>query len=262
MTYSPPDVFPDGDGIETAYAPDWTWVRRGLFLKLVAVCLFAILLVGVAAIGVFGSPASLQAHVPNALAAFVAICAVLDLSGRALCLFSPDIGTARRAVAVSVVAQVAAAFVFIVPIFAIPELPLAVRCALGFPFSLIAQAIAAKLFMVFTRDVALAVDRPDLAERSNNVLWLFGMAGGTFTTSYLPLAIVIVAMIACPCLWWPLYVVLSVLGRMWSEAGGSAESFWLGLRVAFIAPALLLAAPPLIRYSRLIWQLAAAVGRR
>ncbi|HND55123.1 MAG TPA: hypothetical protein PLV92_22065, partial [Pirellulaceae bacterium] len=86
--------------------------------------------------------------------------------------------------------------------------------------------------------------------------------GGTFTTSYVPLAILLLAMLVCPCLWWPLYLLLSILWRMWTEAGGAADSFWLGLRVAFIAPALLSAPPPLIRYSRLIWQLAAAVVRR
>lgn len=261
MASSPPDIFPGDDRFETAHA-DWRWVRRGLLLKLVAVCLFAILLVGVAAVGVFNSPMSLEAHAPNVLAALVATCAALDLSGRVLCFFSPDIGTARRAIAVSVVAQSAAALAFVVPIFAIPELPLAARCALGFPFAIIAQAIAAKLFMVFARDVALAVDRPDLAERSNKVLWLFGVAGGTFTTSYLPLTVVLLTMLVCPCLWWPLLLLLSILIRMWSESGGSASSSWVVLRVVFIAPLFLAATPPLIRYGRVMWQLATAVRRR
>lgn len=252
-TESPESPFAVEPGSRSA----WLWVRRGLKLKLVAVELLALLGLAVGATAVAAPQwLALPAAQYVAVALFSSALAC-DVVGRSLCLNVPLAPRTRYVAAASIGCQAAAIVVLIVPLFAVPELPVAMRLVTGLLLAGVAQSIAAVLFMIFARSMAIALGRTDLAQSPFEVLFLYG---GSFTTLVGPLSILGVVLL-CPCAWWGVYVAAVFLVRTWQEAGLPAGMLGPFLRLVPTLLVGLILSAPLYRYGRFLGRLIDAVDR-
>lgn len=194
--------------------------------------------------------------------AFFLVVLLLDFTGRTLCMATSVTRHSRAAVCGSIGCQLAAIILLVTPLFALPELPIPARLLTGFLLAGCVQALAAILFMLYARDIAISLGRPDLARSPMRVLCFFGAASGSFTTASVVLGALLVFVLICPCLWWLVYVGLAVLEQSWRQSPLPIAMLWPLVRLVPILLVSLLFFLPLYRYGQLIWQLVNAIDRQ
>ncbi|XZE52952.1 hypothetical protein SH139x_004659 [Planctomycetaceae bacterium SH139] len=252
-----PQVDSDSGRVEWGQL-EWGRISRGLQLKLIAAGILAGLFAGLAVLMV-ASPRTLALPtVLYLLAAVFLLTLLIDFAGRLLCLTpvsSPQ--STRVFVAASIGSQLFAIILLFTPLLAVPELPLSVQITIGLLLAGCGQAIAAVLFMVYVRKLAIMLGRADLARWPLIVL--------SFNAGSLSITIILFAslcfILACPCMWWLAYVGMAILTEAWRDIGLAAPMLLLlGRLVPTLLFGLLLYSP-LYRYGKLLSELKAAVDR-
>ena len=235
----------------------WKWVSRGLILKLVAICLSALMLLSVSALAVANPQALLTSRVGYALGAGFFAALIFDLTGRSLCSVAPVTTPTHATIAASIGCQLAAIIVFVTTLVSIPELELLARILIGVILAGCAHALAAVFFVMFARNIAIHLGRDDLALSPISVLFLFG---GGFSTSTI-IIVVLFVLLLCPCMWWLIYIALAFLQKGWQEYGLPEALLWPMVRLVPVLCFGLLYFVPLYRYGRLLLQLRSAANQ-
>ncbi len=239
-------------------AGKWKWVSRGLTLKLGAITLSSLALLAVSALAVVNAQTLWRSNIGYWIGAGFFAALVIDFMGRSMCIAAPVAQSTRASIAASIGCQFAAIIAFVAAVLMIQELDLPARLLIGALLAGFAHTLAALFFVVFARNIAVSLDRVDLASTPLAVLFLFGGSLSTSMVVVLSLGVLLM----CPCMWWFVYVPIAVMQQTWQANGLPEHWLWPFVR---LVPALLVGLlywVPVYRYARLLRQLRSAVDQR
>ncbi len=241
-----------------ATAVQWNWVSRGLSLKLVAIRLSGLMFLIVSALAVANPQALLTSGVGYKLGAGFLAALTFDFAGRLLCSVVPVTQATRATIAGSIGCQLAAIILFVTTLVSIPELELPVRILIGILLAGCAHVLAAVFFVMFARNIAVYLERDDLALRPIRVLFVFG---GNFSASTI-IIVILFLLLLCPCTWYLIYLGFAFVQMGWRAYGLPEALLWPLVRLVPVLSFSLLYLGPLYRYGRLLLQLRSAVNQR